>query len=195
MTTDYHNLLDVQEQLSQDVLWYDSFIQELYLVSGACRAATKTGVLGTADLPEGQTARIRVSFCCRTGSQLFTRGVVGADIMIWRLRSYVIQGIDELSFNVAAAGQSVCLDFSNKELHDRETQFVAEEIGVKLLGREFLGPDHRIGYEFPSSTAATATALVDCWRQCKSCQNAWEEKPSVEYSRCPDCGVVTKLEN
>lgn len=150
MTTDYHNLQDVKEQLSQDVLWYDSFIQELYLDSGACRAVTKTGFLGTAALPEGQTVRIRVSFCCRAGSQLFMRGVVGADILIRRLKSYVIQGTDELSFTVTAAELSICLDFSNKELHDRETRFVAEEITVKLLGRDSLGPDHRIGYEYNS---------------------------------------------
>ncbi|WP_237228898.1 hypothetical protein [Rubinisphaera sp. JC750] len=194
MISTYQSLHDIKSQLANEVVWYDSTIQEFYLVGGTCRVATETGRVGTAETLHGRVARIRIGLSCRNSSQLFVNGVVGADVLLRGITSFDLQGTDELSFHVTPVGQGICLDLSNLEIHDRKIRFVAETIDIRLLGHEFLGAEQQIGYEFPAADVSIAKPIDDCWRQCQDCQDAWIESPRVEFSRCPKCGKLTRIE-
>lgn len=180
--------------MANDVVWYDSTIQEFYLVSGTCRVATESGEVGTTETLDGPIARIQIGLSCRNSSQLFFNGVAGADLLLRGIASFEIQGTDELSFQVTSVGHKFCLDLSNPGIHDRKIRFIAETIDIRLLGREFLGPEQQIGYEFPAANASIAKQIDDCWRQCQKCQDAWAESLRVEFSRCPNCGELTRIE-
>gem|GEM_PF-4022510 len=69
----------------------------------------------------------------------------------------------------------------------------AESILVRFLGDEYNGMNQFAGFELPTEDAVEATTFEGCWRRCEGCKNIWEESPKLTFSRCPDCGSVTKL--
>jgi hypothetical protein len=75
---------------------------------------------------------------------------------------------------------------------DRGLTVESERLFARLRP-DWLGPSLRLAGEVPSPQAVSATALEDDWRLCSACGEAWQEPPSIEWSRCPACLVVTRL--
>ncbi|MEI6540568.1 MAG: hypothetical protein WCO86_13765 [Planctomycetota bacterium] len=190
--SDYLELAVVGERLKNDVLWFDSFIREFYFVSPRIMVRTAEGVLGTTSVG-GQRARLIIQLLCRDGTELSRRGILGIDIVLNDLKAFCLDSVEELGFHFEVGSGGIKLDFSNDEMHNGCTQFYANNIVVRLLGPEFLKPRLTLGFEFADSDMIDAHRIEGCWRQCGKCSGAWEESPSVEISRCPDCGQLTRL--
>jgi len=78
---------------------------------------------------------------------------------------------------------------------DGDRVFVtAERVFVRVLGDEYRTRRLLCGYDVPDDAAGRAVTLEGGWRQCTECGDAWEENPRVEFSRCPSCGELTRLE-
>jgi hypothetical protein len=57
------------------------------------------------------------------------------------------------------------------------------------------GPRSRFGTEVPHPDCVPAIRVVDQWRQCSSCSDAFEAPPDVFYCLCSGCGAMTELED
>ena len=58
---------------------------------------------------------------------------------------------------------------------------------------DWLGPKTRLGSEVPDPDCVPAAVLLDGWRQCSACADAFEAKPSEVYAVCPACGRMTEF--
>jgi hypothetical protein len=89
-------------------------------------------------------------------------------------------------WNVPTEGRRVSLKF------DASFVVVAERMFVRDRS-DWLGPKPRIGSEVPEPDCAPATAIVDRWRQCSACADAFEADPGEVHVVCPTCGRMTEL--
>lgn len=184
----YHRIEDVLERLKNDCDWTHSFIRECYFTTShsMCEFADDSGKtqLGDVDGPQD----LRLTIAC-AGSHIDT----GIEFLFRRIGVFSIQTFDELSFHYECDPHSGhMVRFSSTKSYD-ECYINAESVFVRFLGRKYLGINLLLGFEFPTLEACTAEIVEGCWRQCGNCSNAWEESPRVEFSRCPDCGHVTRL--
>lgn len=58
---------------------------------------------------------------------------------------------------------------------------------------EMLGQKSFLRQEIPTPEAVSATLLVDDWRQCSHCLDAWEAPKEEIFSFCPSCGLMTEV--
>lgn len=58
---------------------------------------------------------------------------------------------------------------------------------------DWLGSVTRLGAEVPHPDCVPATEIVETWRQCSGCGDAFEAESSAIYATCPACGQMTEL--
>jgi hypothetical protein len=58
---------------------------------------------------------------------------------------------------------------------------------------DWLGRKPRLGSEVPEPDCIPAAMIVDDWRQCSGCADAFAAPPSDLYAICPTCGRMTEL--
>jgi hypothetical protein len=75
---------------------------------------------------------------------------------------------------------------------DRGLEITAERLLVRDRSN-WLGPTARLGSEVPHPDCVPATAILDRWRQCSACADAFDTEPSAIYAVCPTCGRMTEL--
>ncbi|MFZ0562062.1 MAG: hypothetical protein WBX02_20530 [Terriglobales bacterium] len=80
-----------------------------------------------------------------------------------------------------------------KMAFDADLKVVSESLFYRIR-REWLGNKAFLKSEVPSPDAVPSLVLQDKWRQCSSCQDAWEEEISEDFSHCPKCGNLTVLQ-
>ena len=184
----YFPIADVLDRLRSDYDWTHSFIRECYFAASHVMTeyVDGSGTRLTGDTPGPLHARLIVA---SAGNKLNT----GIEFIFHEVAAFSIQTFDELSFDYdydQRAGHVVY--FTDSQSAD-DCYLRAESVLVRFLGRSYLGPDQLLGFVFPTSEAVPATKIEGCWRQCTNCKNIWEESPELEFSRCPDCGAVTRL--
>lgn len=185
---DYEPIVDVVERLSSDYDWAHSFIRECYAITSHVMVeyVDESGIPRVGDVDGPRDIRLVVA---AAGNELNT----GIEFIFRKVTVFSIQSLDELAFEYTydnRSGHTVC--FTRKQ-NLGDCYITAESVFVRFLRRSYMGIDQLIGYVLPSSEAVVATNIGSCWRQCANCNNAWEENPKVKFSRCPNCGEVTKL--
>lgn len=180
----YLGIEEALPRLMNEFDWYDSFIREVYVVSEIYREEVRDPD-GTASICEGRHRKNLRLLVAAAGNE----SIFGLEFLCVGVEVFSLRTLYELSFSCQIERRAVYLRFTD----DDENWVVAETVKVAFLGRECLGPLLRLGYEAPAEDAIVATDLGDSWRQCADCSNAWQEKPEVEYSRCPECGELTVL--
>ncbi len=184
----YHPIADVLDRLKGDYDWTHSFIRECYFTSSHVMTeyADGSGTRLTGDIPGPLHARLVVAIA---GNELNT----GIEFLFGKIAAFSIQTFDELSFEYDYDRRAGHLVYFASGQSTDDCYMRAESVLVRFLGRSYLGPRQLLGFVFPTSKAVPATKVEGCWRQCGNCSNIWEENPKVEFSRCPDCGEVTRL--
>jgi hypothetical protein len=184
----YFPIEAVAAQLTNDYDWSHSFIRECYFTTGRNLKefydSSQTAFLGDTDGPQN----VRLIVAC-AGNPLNT----GIEFMLRDIGVFLIQRLHELSFDYKSdkhAGHIVTFGGPLDEEH--ACFFTAKSVLIKFLGRTYQGPQLRLGGEMPSEEAPIAIRLDGCWRQCPICGNAWEERPTVDFSRCPKCGELSQ---
>ncbi len=187
---EYIGIEEALSRLRSEFDWYHSFIRECYFSTLHCFQGSPDGsgddTLGDAWSP--LNLRIVVA---ATGNPV----VFGIEFLCVGVKVFSLQRLDELAFDCQCEKEWVTLSLGNASINTEDCWVMCREIHVAFLGREYLGPWLRLGFEFPHAEAIEATSIDECWRQCTSCYNAWSENPEVQYSRCPDCGELTKLQD
>jgi hypothetical protein len=69
---------------------------------------------------------------------------------------------------------------------------VAERMFVRDRS-DWLGPKPLLRSEVPEPDCAPATTIIDRWRQCSACADAFEAAPDEIHVVCPTCGRMTEL--
>lgn len=184
----YHPIRDVIGRLESDFDWSHSFIRECYFTTSRniCEFAGASGEIIHGDA--GGPQEVRLAVACG-GNTVDT----GLDFIFRGVGPFSIQKLNELSFYHQYDRHAGHLVRFTGAQSDRECYIFASSVVVRFLGRRYLGPGLIVGFELPTSEAHEAKKIEGCWRQCGNCCNAWEESPKVEFSRCPDCGEVTRL--
>lgn len=185
---DFIALVDVSERLKSDFDWTHSFIRECYLTTdrNMHEFIDDSGRTVLGDTQGWQQARLAVA-CAGNPNEW------GVEFVFYRVKVFSIQPLEELVFEHEydkSAGHTV--RFSGKSTSS-ECWINAESVLVRFLGRSYHGIDLLLGYELPTANACEAERLDACFRQCGHCKNAWAETPNVVFSRCPSCGLMTKL--
>jgi hypothetical protein len=80
-----------------------------------------------------------------------------------------------------------------KMAFDADLKIVSEALSYRIR-KDWLGNKAFLKSEVPSPDAVPSHALQEKWRQCSSCQDAWEEEISEDFSYCPKCGKLTELQ-
>jgi hypothetical protein len=75
---------------------------------------------------------------------------------------------------------------------DSGFEVTAERLFVRDRS-DWLGPKTRLGAEVPEPNCVSAAIIVDSWRQCSSCADAFEVEPSQVFAVCPTCSRMTEL--
>jgi len=75
---------------------------------------------------------------------------------------------------------------------DSALEIAAERMLVRDRS-DWLGSTLRLGLEVPHPDCAPATAILDGWRQCSQCADAFRAEPKETYAACPTCGRMTEL--
>lgn len=183
-------LLDAAPRLNDGIDWTHSFIRECYFSTQHCfmRYEDQSGrmTIGESDSPLNLRLVIAVA-----GNPK----VHGIDFICLSVKVFSIQRLNELKFEWDQEHGFIRLAFSNSEINSEDCWIVCKDVHVSFLGDEYLGPQLRLGYEFPDSNAIIAKNMDECWRQCPRCSNAWIENPAVCYSRCTECGSLTVLQS
>jgi len=114
----------------------------------------------------------------------------------------LFQGIRELQLDGPGEywGASGTVEFITAPVETRRVK-MAFDSALKIVSdslyyrvcTECLGPRSFLKSEVGSSDAIPATVLQERWRQCSSCQDAWEEQLTELFSYCPNCGQFTEL--
>lgn len=187
MTT-YIGIEHAVQRLQQEFDWYDSFIRELYFSTLHCYHSYKSdagmNVIGDTWAPLDLRLVIAAA-----GSPV----VFGVEFLCHDVQGFSLQRLDELAFESRLERDRIYLNFANASARDGACWVVAKEVRVAFLGSDYLGPFLRLGNEVPRDDAKGATMIDKYWRQCSHCSNAWIERPEIEYSRCPDCGELTRV--
>jgi hypothetical protein len=176
------------QRLQSEFNWYHSFIRELYITTLHCynklqNDPNDNGV-GDAYFPHD----LRMVVAAAGNPTIF-----GIEFLCFNVMAFSLQEFNELAFDCKCTTGNVKLNFGNAPIHTQDCWVVSKEVQVAFLGKEYLGPMLRIGFELPKNDAIVATSIDELWRQCTNCSNAWRENPNVAYSRCPHCGQLTKL--
>ena len=176
--------------LQDEFNWYHSFIRELYFTTLHCYDKLQNDPnddrVGDAYFPHD----LRMVVAAAGNPTVF-----GIEFLCFNVMAFSLQGLDELAFECKCKTGNVELNFGNASMHTKDCWIVSKEVQVAFLGKEYLGPSLRIGLELPQKDAIVATSIDELWRQCTNCSNAWRENPNVDYSRCPQCGQLTKLQS
>ncbi len=175
-------------RLHREFDWYHSFIREFYLSTPRCYEAFKndTGkdAIGEAWAPRDLRMVVAVA-----GNPT----VFGIEFLCYYVRVFSVQKLDELAFDCRLERDLVQISLGGALADGGNCWVAAKEVRVAFLGKEYLGPLLRLGHEAPREDAINAAKIDDYWRQCTDCSNAWIERPDIDYSRCPECGQLTKL--
>jgi hypothetical protein len=183
----YCSIEDATDRLLRDFDWSHAFIRECYLTTlhSLVEYVDSDGkpVVGDADGP--LNARLAIAFAGNAEE-------TGVEFVFHSVNVFAIQKLEELTYEYEYSQRSGHLiRFSN---HDNGQCYIqALTVLVRFLGRGYLGAKQLVGFELPTDKWHIATKADGCWRQCGNCKNIWEESPSIEFSRCPDCGEVTRL--
>jgi len=186
-----NNYVTIQEavpRLESEFDWHHSYIREWYFTTLSCSEELRNdegdNIICTAWAP--QDLRLVVA---TAGSAT----VFGIEFLCFGVEAFSMQGSHELTFRCEASRHGTPLDFADMDTDSRDCWLVAKEVRVAFLGREYLGPFLRLGHELPRDDAINAAKIDECWRQCTDCSNAWMEGSDIRYSRCPECGQLTRL--
>ncbi len=186
---EYFAIEEVISRLRDEFDWTHSFIREFYFSTLRCfqKCQNDSGhiLIGDADGP--QNLRFVVA---AAGNPT----VSGIEFLCFDVSAFSLQRLDELLFCCQIENGKVKLSLSNASINNEDCWILSKEVHVAFLGKEYLGPSLRLGFELPSEDAIDASGIDECWRQCSNCSNAWIERPDVGYSRCPECGQLTKLQ-
>jgi hypothetical protein len=187
------NYLTIEEalpRLQNDFNWFHSFIRELYFTTLHCFDRLQNDPnddrVGDAWFPRN----LRMVVAASGHPTIF-----GIEFLCFGVTVFSLQGLEELVFNCKCEKGSVSLSFGNAAMNIKDCWIVSKDVQVAFLGKEYLGPSLRIGFELPQKNAIVATSIDELWRQCTNCSNAWRENPTVDYSRCPQCGQLTKFQS
>ena len=176
-------------RLQKEFNWFHSFIRELYFTTLHCNQKMQDI---SVDNGIGETwfpRDLRMVVASAGNPKIF-----GIEFICYGIQSFSLQRLDELLFACEIEKERVQLNFTDAKMGGGPCWIISNEVQVAFLGEEYLGPFLRIGHELPRVEAIGATMIDECWRQCTNCSNAWKESPNVCYSRCPDCGQLTKLQ-
>lgn len=188
--SNYYPIESVIERLRDEYDWTHSFIRECYLSTARnLKQIVDAGEIIIGDTQAPQNGRLIVSSAGNATN-------LGIEFVLHDIIKFSIQSIDELRFNYECDGHS-CHLIRFAGLSDNDVPscfFLAKKVDVLFLGKTYQGIALRIGYEYPFEDTVDAINLEGCWRLCSACSNAWEENPSIIFSRCPHCGFLTKLQ-
>jgi hypothetical protein len=184
----YIKIEEAIPRLRNEFNWEHSLIRELYFTTLHCYQRCESGasdqVVGDAWAP--RDVRIVVA---AAGNAC----VHGIEFLCREVEAFSVQRLDGLRFECEVEKGTARLNFGSTSANGGACWVVAKEVRVAFLGKEYLGPFLRLGHEAPREDAISAAKIDECWRQCGKCSNAWIERPDIEYSRCPECGQLTKL--
>lgn len=186
---EYVPMSQAEKKLRDEYDWKHSFVRECFIVTSRnlSRLPLPQGSGAVGDSGGHRNARLMIS--CAGNPVNY-----GIELLIEGISVYSIESLDELSFDYQSDGPArQLLTLSETENGNRGCFFVAEAISVRFHEDRYLGAQLFLGHEMPSSEAVEANRLENCWRLCSACSNAWEENPSIDFSRCPSCGALTRL--
>jgi len=187
-----NNYISIQEALPRlqgDFDWFHSFMRELYFTTIGCCHKSQNG--DEDEVGEAWAPRDLRMVVAAAGNPT----VFGIEFLCFHVKAFSLQRLDELAFSCQCEKDSVELGFGNASINAEDCWIISKDVQVAFLGKEYLGPLLRLGFEFPRREVIVATSIDECWRQCTDCFNAWRENPEVSYSRCPKCGQLTKLQS
>lgn len=184
----YVSIREAVPQLTNAFKWFDSFIREMYFTSERCLSEIKTPAGGTTIGGAGHALNLRMVVAAAGNPSIF-----GIEFLCLSVEAFSLQRLVELSFDCTLERDSVRLDFCSAASDGGSCWVIAKEVQVVFLGKEYLGPLLRLGHEAPREDATNAAKIDECWRQCGNCSNAWIEKSEIEFARCPECGLLTRL--
>jgi hypothetical protein len=184
----YSTIEEATPRLRSEFNWYHSFIRELYLSTLHCHSRFKddagNSIIGDSQAP----LDLRMIIAASGNAKIF-----GIEFLCFDVQMFSIESLNELRFECQLEKGAVILNFENPAMNDKKCRVRAKEVKVAFLGEEYLGPSLRVGHEIPREDAINSKMLDEYWRQCTNCSNAWVESFDIKYSRCPDCGQLTKL--
>jgi len=184
----YVTIADAIPRLQRDFDWTHSFVRELYVSTLRCYQRYKNSedadAIGEAWFPHN----VRMVVAVAGNATVFAIEFLCLDV-----EEFSVRTLNEMSFDCRHERNRVILDLAGTSTDDEMCMVAAKEILVAFLDEEYLGPWLRLGHENPREDAINATKIDQCWRQCENCCNAWIERPDVHYSRCPECGELTRL--
>ncbi len=186
----YISIQDAIPRLQSEFNWFHSFIRELYFTTLRCyqRLQNDSGDDRVGEAWSPRDLRMVVAVAGNPA-------VFGIEFLCFDVRAFSLQRLDELAFDCKYEKDSVKLGLGNASINAEDCWVISKEVQVAFLGKEYLGPSLRLGFELPREDAIVATSIDECWRQCANCSNAWRENPEVSYSRCPECGQLTNLQS
>jgi len=186
----YMTITEAVARLRSEFDWLHSFIRELYLCSAHCfvEYQNDSGNSRVGDAAGALNVRMLVAAAGNAN-------VSGIDFLCFDVKAFSLQRLDELAFDCQFESEGIRLALGNASVNAEDCWLISKEVQVAFLGKEYFGRSLRLGFELPREDAMNARSLDECWRQCMSCSNAWRESPQVAYSRCPECGQLTKLQS
>lgn len=184
----YFPLKEVAARLYDEFDWGHSFVRELYFSTTHCFSIYQ-GDAGESQLSDANgplNLRLIVAVC---GSPT----VFGVEFLCCDVKVFSLQTLYELRFDCQFHSHGITLNLGNPASNTAQCWVTSRTMQVAFLGKDYLGPLLRLGFEPLCEETAKATQIDACWRQCESCFNAWIENPNAVLSRCPDCGRLTQL--
>jgi len=187
----YYDVATIADKLSSQYDWSHSFIRECYLASNRNLKdlADPRGDLKLGDVFGNYDARIVIACAGNaddTGIEFIFRDLVAYSI---------IQTVDTRFCYTYDKHSGHTIRFSDSMDAGELCFFTAKSVDVKFLGRSYQGHVFLLGQDFPSNNALIAISIDAKWRQCPNCSNVWSKCSTIEFSRCPECGILTRLSN
>ena len=188
MMNDYCDIMDVLRLLTTSYDWSHSFVRECYFMSDHMMVAyvddRQDSHVGDVDGP------LHIRLVVATAGNDANTGV---EFLFTNVVAFSIETLEDLSFQYRNSGNLYHTASFAGQQSGSKCYIQSQSIRVRFLGKTYLGANQLLGHPFPTPRAVVATKVEGCWRQCKNCGNIWEEVPNVEFSRCSNCGEVTRL--
>lgn len=184
----YIPIENVVDRLKSDFDWPHSFIRECSFASKHCMVedVDDLGQTEVGDVYGPQYARLAIASA--GNSQNY-----GIEFLFCDVGVFSIQTFNELRFvHEYDKHHGHTVAFSDYD-SGRECFIVAKSVMIRFLGKSYLGQDLLLGFEMPYDETYDSVKIEGEWRQCSKCMNIWQASPLVEITKCPECGVVTKL--
>lgn len=156
------------DALTRGIAWADAYIREYYYMS----------------LPWSDGSNIRLLITLPYG-----KDVAGIEFMVREVRGARLGYFGELELSCHMDNWYKTIYFNSQ----KDTWICGAKIEYTLFDDAISEVRPRYGAYPASPNAIKAERLVDGWRLCSKCSEAWQESLDRTYSVCPRCFELTEL--